>query len=232
MEGTVYYYMKNDNIIKNHLVFYIDNNKMKEIKKELSGKNTLLDFNKIIPIDYGKEDSKEIKLDKYTCACLNLYLLKNNFKNDNKILRILEFVGITREKPYKFEMMNRKEVNSVRAKYSNSMMLKHAENVFNAIKDKSIFNGYLIRDSIWETGSNADNVKISYNCISFNTYYKPALKVVKELAKKYPDIDIEYTYTYKGRISLFYLHGSKIKIIKQYEVDCPSAVNLIKKQFI
>lgn len=182
--------MNDGHVIKNLVQLVGTMEDVDKVVKELGSKKNALDFSKIVPID---KDIDDVDMDEYINACLNVYMQEKQV-DPAKFNKTCTFVGHTREVPYEFRILTQSQLNSVKAQYQTKKMIKDAESFLNRIESKAIFNGYMIREVMWGTGSGAANVKIKGNQISFDTYDLPAITVIEKLAKKYSNVKFIYTY--------------------------------------
>lgn len=212
-------------IIKNLIEICGNVEDVQRIIKEVRSKSCDFDFNKIQPIDPDKDD---LCMDEYICECLNLYASENKL-NNKRFFDMCEFVGKTRKNPYDFKVMTAEQLNTIRAKKKTEIMLKDAESFLNKIKSKSIFNGYMIRETFWGTGSEPVNVRIKNNVIEFDTYDKAPVTLIKILAKKYPNVTIYYTYCIDGKINKVSIKNDNIKVIREEKVKEPTLYELISQ---
>lgn len=206
--------MSDNHVIKNLVQLVGTMEDVDRVVKELGSKKSLFDFNNIISINKDKED---VDMDDYINACLNVYMHEKQI-NPEKFNRTCTFVGRTREVPYEFKLLTPKELNSVKSKNKTEKMIRDAESVLNKVKSKSIFNGYMIREATWGTGSGAKNVKIRGNQIEFETYDLPPVKVIEKLAAKYPNISVVYSYSVGKAVNKISIKGDNKKVIIKNEI--------------
>lgn len=182
---------------------------VEKVVKELGSEKSLFDFNKILPIN---KDIDDVEMDDYINACLNVYMHKKQL-NPAQFNKTCTFVGRTREVPYEFKLLTDEQLNSVKSKNKTEKMIKDAESFLNRVRSKSIFNGYMIREAIWGTGSGATNVSIRGNQIRFVTYDLPAIKVIEKLAAKYPNVRFIYSYAVDKVVNRISIKGNRRKEI-------------------
>lgn len=184
----------NNRIIKNNLEITGFVEDVEEVIDYLKTENGDMDFNKIIPLIKDKDD---IQMDDYINAALNVYMENNSQLNKENFISTMKFVGLTREVPYNFRELTQDEINIFKTKYKSSNMLAIAEEFINQVSRKAIFNGYMIREGNWGTGTQPINVKFHDNRIDFVTYGSPAEKVISVLSEKFPNVKFIYTYVYE-----------------------------------
>ncbi len=184
----------NNRIIKNNLEITGLMEDVEEVIDYLKTENGEMDFNKIIPLMKDKDD---IQMDDYINAALNIYMINNKKINKEEFISTMKFVGITREKPYNFRELTQDEINVFKTKYKSSNMLAIAEEFINQVSRKAIFNGYMIREGNWGTGTQPINTKFHDNRIDFITYGNPPEKIISAISKKFPSVKIIYTYVYE-----------------------------------
>lgn len=164
--------------IKNIIKIYGDADKIREVKGRLKSKSNKVDFNKIIPM---KKDIDNLPMNDYVCTCLNLFLTYVNTDKKDMYIKIFTFVGHTREIQYNFRLMNDEECQEVfktTKRHEFIKMLTYASNYVEKIDLKFIFNGYLERIYLLDTGCGATDVKVSKSVIEFNTYYSASVKII------------------------------------------------------
>ena len=205
--------MSGDHVIKNLVQLEGTMEDVDKVVKELGSKTSLFDFNKIIPVNKDKED---VEMDDYINACLNVYMHAKQI-DPEKFNKTCTFVGKTREVPYEFKILTQKELNSVKSKNKVNKMIEDAESFLNKVRSKSIFNGYMIREATWGTGSGPKNVKIRGNQIEFETYDLPPVRVIEKLAIKYPNIRVHYCYVVGKAVNKISLKGDYQKIVIKNE---------------
>ena len=215
--------MSGDHIIKNLVQLEGTMEEVDNVVKELGSKKSLFDFNNIIPVNKDKED---VDMDDYINACLNVYMHKKQI-NPEKFNRTCSFVGITREVPYEFKILTQNELNSFKSKNKIDKMIEDAESFLNKVKSKSIFNGYMIREATWGTGSGPKNVKIKGNQIEFETYDLPPVKVIENLAIKYPNVKVHYSYAVGKVVNKVSLKGDHQKVVIKNEIPKVVTYSLI-----
>lgn len=176
-------------IIKNKVTLEGDSDTVKSIIKKLKGEN-IIDFNKIKPMTERDDD---LILDDYMNFCLNVYL-QNNQDDREKLINTLKFVGRTRKVPYEFHIVSEDKLNNIKDDNTIKEIIKEANKFIDKVKCKSIFNGYIIRENLWGTGSGAAECRINNNVLEFITYDKVPIIVFKELSLEYPDVEINYFY--------------------------------------
>lgn len=217
----------NNNIIKNKIYIYGDGKDVTDLKKFIRSDNSLVDFNEIEPMT---SDSNDFILDDFMNFCLNVYI-KNHLDMRQQLIHTIEFVGKTRRYPYKFKELTIKETFNIITKnnYKIEFLLKDAEIFLKAIKDKSIFNGYMIRDALWGTGSNPVNVKVKYNTLKFDTFDKAPVKVFIKLSKMYPEVVIDYTYQVDNGYTKIRIKNGNVEILENQNQNYaePSLYRLI-----
>lgn len=217
-------------IIKNKIYLYGSFDDVQNLKKEIRSDKSQIDFNKIEPME---KDVDDLPLDDYINLCLNIYI-KNNKQIREKLISTFEFVGITRMYPYKFVELTMEDISKIKQKYSIREMQKDTKTFIEKIKSKSIFNGYMVRDALWGTGSGAFDVKVKDNSLEFTTFSKAPLKLFLKISKMYPKIIIDYTYQIDKRITkLKIADGSITKILDENENYIePVLFNLISKEVL
>lgn len=189
-------------IIKNQIKFIGKEDSVKGALKKMRSEKSTVDFSKIIPMDDDKDD---LTFDYYMNLCCNLYI-EQHPENKQNLTKTFEFVGITRQVPYKFKLLEKKELCSARSNYQTSQLLKDAEYFVSKVKSKAIFNGYMIRDALWGTGSGAYKPNVNKNLVEFITFDKTPVLLFMKLSEMYPDLKLEYTY---------YIDEKKTKLMVQ-----------------
>lgn len=179
-----------NNIIENRVSLKGDDDTVKSILKMLKGKENVIDFNKIKPME---EKDDDLILDDKMNICLNIYLQDYKGDRDN-LINALKFIGRTRKVPFEFYEISEEKLSNIRDNNIISEMINEANRFLDKVKNKSIFNGYIIRETWWGTGSGAANAKVNGNVLEFTTYDKAPLKVFEELSILYPCIEIDYYY--------------------------------------
>ena len=199
-----------NNIIKNKVMIFGTFDEVISIKKDLRSEKSQIDFNKIEPME---EDVDDLELNDYMNLCLNIYI-NNNKDLREKLISTFKFVGKTRMYPYEFTVLTADEISNVKEKYKIRKMQSDTKLFLEKIKSKSIFNGYMIRDALWGTGSNPVDVKVNENTLTFTTFDKPPVKVFEKLSKKYPEVKIDYTYQIGQRYTRLKIKDGNITIIE------------------
>lgn len=199
-----------NNIIKNKVMIFGTFDEVISIKKDLRSEKSQIDFNKIEPME---EDVDDLELNDYMNLCLNIYI-NNNKDLREKLISTFKFVGKTRMYPYEFTELTADEISNVKEKYKIRKMQSDTKLFLEKIKSKSIFNGYMIRDALWGTGSNPVDVKVNENTLTFTTFDKPPVKVFEKLSKKYPEVKIDYTYQIGQRYTRLKIKDGNITIIE------------------
>lgn len=210
--------MSGDHVIKNLVQLEGTMEDVDKVVKELGSKKCLFDFNNIIPVNKDKED---VEMDDYINACLNVYMHEKQI-DPEKFNKTCTFVGKTREVPYEFKILTQSEINSVKSKNKTEKLIKDAESFLNKVRSKSIFNGYMIREATWGTGSGPKNVKVKGNQIEFETYDLPPVKVIEKLAIKYPNVKVHYCYAVGKIVNKISLKGENKKVVIKNEI--PKAI--------
>jgi hypothetical protein len=214
-----------NNIIKNQAIFLGNFDDVSEILKKIKSERSLVDFNKIEPME---RDLDDLALDNYINFCLNVYIQENPDIKD-KLINTFKFVGRTREVPYEFNELTSEQINSAKANYQTKKIKSDTVAFLNKIRSKSIFNGYMIRDAIWGTGSGAFKAKVKDNRIDFLTYDKAPILVFMKLSKQYPDIKIDYTYQIDGKNTSLTISKGEVRYVldENKNYDEPNLFNLI-----
>lgn len=212
-------------IIKNQINFIGKDNSIKGVLKKLRSEKSAIDFSKIIPMD---EDKDDLSLDYYMNLCCNIYIEQHPEKKQD-LIKTFEFVGITRQVPYKFKLLEKKELCSARSKYQTSMLIKDAENFINKIKSKAIFNGYMVRDALWGTGSGAYNPQVRKNSIEFTTFDKAPVLLFMKLSEMCPDVKIEYTYYIDEKQTKLSLQNGSVEYLIDETDEEPILFSLISE---
>ncbi|MBO5477800.1 MAG: hypothetical protein J6A15_08625 [Clostridia bacterium] len=215
--------MSNDHVIKNLLQFEGVAEEVDSILKELKSDKSLFDFNKIEAIDKDKND---VEMNDYINACLNVYMHEKQADKE-RFIKTCTFVGRTREVPYEFKILTPEQLNSVKSKNKTEKMLKDAESFLDKVRSKSIFNGYMVREAAWGTGSGAANIKIKGNQINFETYDLPPVKVIEKLAAKNPNIRIIYAYAMGKFVNRISIKGEYKKDIIKNSIPVVATYSLI-----
>lgn len=213
--------------IKNIIKIYGDADKICEVKRKLKSKLNKVDFNKIIPM---RKDIDDLPMNDYVCNCLNLYLGYVVRDKKDSYIKAFTFVGHTREIPYNFRLMDNEEYHEIletTERHELIKMLTYARDYIEKVKSKFIFNGYLERIYQWDTGCGATGVKIGKSTIEFTTYYSAPVKVIKKLAKMYPELKFEYTFESNGKENLIILQGDSVEIKIKNEIEDKFGFNLI-----
>lgn len=209
------------NVIKNKIVVLGKDNEIQKVMEGLKRNN--LDFNKILPVG---DLSNDIEMDDYMCVCLNLYMEK--YAEDKKTFYdACLFVGRTRNVPYNFNAMERKKICTIKSNNKIKSMLKDAKLYLEKVKDKSIYNGYIIRDTFWGTGSNAVNIVFAKNSITFNTYYTAPLKVIAEISRKNPNAIIQYSFKNGNKENEYIYQNGECNVLKDENAGMPDSFGLI-----
>lgn len=215
--------------IKNIIKIYGDADKISEVKRRLKSKLNKVDFNKIIPM---RKDIDDLPMDDYVCTCLNLYLGYVVRDKKDKYIKAFNFVGHTREIPYNFRAMDDKEYHEILETTERHILIKmltYARDYVEKIDSKFIFNGYLERIYLWDTGCGATDVKVGESTIRFTTYYSVPVKVIKKIASMYPELKFEYTFECNGKENLIILHGKDVEVKVKNEFEDRFGFNLIMK---
>ena len=146
-----------------------------------------------------------------------------------KLISTFKFVGKTRMYPYKFTELIADEISNVKEKYKIRKMQSDTKLFLEKIKSKSIFNGYMIRDALWGTGSNPVNVKVKYNTLKFDTFDKAPVKVFIKLSKMYPEVIIDYTYQVDNGYTKIRIKNGNVEILENQNQNYaePSLYRLI-----
>ena len=199
-----------NNIIKNKVMIFGTFDEVISIKKDLRSEKSQIDFNKIEPME---EDVDDLELNDYLNLCLNIYI-NNNKDLREKLISTFKFVGKTRMYPYEFTELTADEISNVKEKYKIRKMQSDTKLFLEKIKSKSIFNGYMIRDALWGTGSNPFDIRINENTFTFKTFDKAPIKVFEKLSKKYPKVKIDYTYQIGQRNTKLRIIDGKITTIE------------------
>lgn len=218
-----------NNIIKNKVILKGDDDTIRSIIKMLIGKENIIDFNKIKPM--AKRDD-DLVLNDYMNFCLNVYLQYNQDDRE-ELISTLIFVGRTREVPYDFYMLSEDKLNNIKDITTINEIIKEANKFIDKVKCKAIFNGYIIIDSIWGTGSGATNCKINKNVLEFTTYDKAPMLVFEELSRLYPNIEINYLYKVGSLEKIKTIKNGKItNIDRNPEYNEPLLFNLINENVL
>lgn len=188
---------------------------IQEILRRIRSKENRIDFNKIEPMD---EEQNDLAMDDYINLCLNVYIRKNK-EIEKELINTFEFVGTTLKCPYMFRLLNDEELHSAKSKYQTKKLLEDAENFLVKVKNKSIFNGYMKRDTFWGTGSGAYNAKVKDNRLEFITFDKAPIRLFENLSKQYPNIKIDYNYIINGKITRLYIKDGQRKVIVDNNKD-------------
>lgn len=204
----------NNIIIKNNVSFLGNFDDVQEVLKKISSGESQLDFNKIEPM--GK-DLDDLALDDYMNLCLNVYA--NKKENKEELFNMFEFIGRTRRIPYEFHELSKEQLNSAKANYQTRKISKDTESFLDRVKNKSIFNGYMIRDALWGTGSGAMNAKKKDNRIEFITYDKAPITLFIKLSKQYPNIKIDYTYSINDKVTKVRIENGKAEFLVDENKD-------------
>lgn len=202
-------------VIKNKVAFLGNPNVVGEIVKGIKNERGRIDFNKIKPMD---EDKDDIAIDEYTNLCLNIYLRTNasNEEEAEKIIDMFEFISTTRNEPNTFHVLTNEQINSARSHYKTDELIKDISRIVELLKNKAIFNGYMIRDAIWGTGSGPKDAIVKHkDTLVFETYNKAPILLFMELSKRYSNILIEYTYYIDEKVTRLYIKNGEA----QYDYD-------------
>ena len=194
-----------------------------KVVKEIRGGKTLFDFNKVEPLD---KDNDDLDMNDYMCACLNVYMEESNV-NREQFIKMCTFVGTTRETPYKFTVLTPKQLNSVKSKIKKEKIIKDAKSFLDRVRSKAIFNGYMIREAAWGTGSNAMNVKVKGNRIEFDTYDLAPIRLIEKIAMKYPNIRFIYRYICDNKVNELSIKNDEIRVLIYNETDDIRTFDLI-----
>ena len=212
-------------IIKNKVALFGNADLVDSIVKGLKNERGQIDFNKIEPMN---EDSDDIAIDEYTNLCMNVYLRTNAGTEEEaeKIINMFEFISTTRNEPDTFKVLTDVQINSARSHVKSEQLIKDIEKIIERIKSKAIFNGYLIRDALWGTGSGPKDSYVKHgNTLVFDTYNQAPILLFKKLSEKYSDIRIEYTYYIDGKVTRAYIKNGDVKFDydenKEYHEDSP-----------
>ncbi len=213
--------------IKNRICFVGNPQDIKNVLNFMRSEKSIIDFSKIEPM--GKENEK-VALDDYMNLCINVYMEKHPQERE-KIHKAVEFVGTTREIPYEFKLLDKKDLCSAKAKYQTSKLEDDAIKFINEIKSKAIFNGYIIRDTFWGVGCGAYMPKVKENCIEFITFDKAPIKLFEKLSQKYSNIRIDYTYKIDNtdKITELTIKNGKVYVIKDSKIEEPNIYKLISE---
>lgn len=214
-----------NNIIKNSVTLLGDFDTIQEILKRIRSNKSQVDFDKIKPMD---KDGNDLEMNDYINLCLNVYIQASKDNKEN-LISTFKFVGNTRKYPYEFKVLSEKDLNSLKSKNQTTKLVEDAEYFINKIRDKSIFNGYMIRDIFWGTGSSAVNATVKENKFEFITYDKAPVKLFMELSSLYPNIKIEYCYNINGNYTKLYIKDGEVEVIQDRNKDYeePNLYNLI-----
>lgn len=214
-------------IIKNNVKFLGEKDDVKSVIKSLKSKKSLVDFNKIVPVD---KIGKDFVMDDYLNACINLYMIEQNILSDDEdFVQTMKFIGNCMEVPYTFKVIDMDSLKRFTKKYTYSKMIGDAYYFISKVKNKEFFNNYMMRTSFWGTGSGAKNPIVHGNSIEFETSDKPAIKVFTELSKKYPNIAISYSYEVNGQDNEILIQNGNFKVIKESNYKEEHACSLIKE---
>lgn len=212
-------------IIKNKVALLGNADLVKNIVKGLKNERGQIDFNKIEPMD---EDSDDIVIDEYTNLCMNVYLRTNAGTEEEaeKLIDMFEFISTTRNEPNTFKVLTDVQINSARSHVKSEQLIKDIEKIIERIKSKAIFNGYLVRDALWGTGSGPKDAKVKHdNTLVFDTYNQAPILLFKKLSDKYDKLLIEYTYYIDGKVTRAYIKNGDVKFDydenKEYHEDNP-----------
>lgn len=212
-------------IIKNKVALLGNQDMVKEILEGLKNERGQIDFNKIEPMN---EDSDDIAIDEYTNLCMNVYLRTNAGSEEEaeRIKNMFEFISSTRNEPNTFKELSDVQINSARSHVKSEQLIKDIEKIIERIKSKAIFNGYLIRDALWGTGSGPKDAVIKdEDTLLFDTYNQAPILLFKKLSDKYDKLLIEYTYYIEGKVTRAYIKNGVVSFDydenREYQEDSP-----------
>lgn len=217
-----------DIIIKNKINVFGNYEGTNLVVNKITDKKGKFSFNRLVPIEPIAEDDD---MTDYICACINLYMKQNDIKDD-KFINSCKFVGITRKNPYNFQVLDDEEINKYKKKYKTKKMLEDAESFLNKINSKIIFNGTMVREAKWGTISEPINFRSKNNIFYFDTFYTPALEVVKSLTPftiDNPGTLISYTYASGKRANELIISNGEIKYRVKNELENIRLIDEIKK---
>lgn len=209
------------NIINNEIKFEGNSKRIAEILKEIANNN--FDFQSYVST--GSIDP-ELQMTDYMNVALRMYrdkyiVDKKNFDDT------IEFVCAVGEKPYDFNAIDEKTICAIKSQNQASKMLKDAKVYISNIESKKIFNGLCIRECLWGSGGKAINVRTNKSSVKFDTYFMAPTKVVAELARRYHDVKLVYTYSSEGRRTIIqYVNGDPIRT-NVNECDIPYSKDLV-----
>lgn len=160
-----------------------------------------------------------------TCYALSAYMEKESEVDQEMFLKTCTFVGRTRKVPYKFNLKNSNESNE-KAK----RLYKHGSKYVELIKNKTIFNGYMLRDAAWGTGSEAFDISFKGNRVEFSTWYKAPIRIVETLGLKFPSCTFIYEYRSGTNLTQIKYRGASKEVLRHDNVklDEINAFSLIR----
>lgn len=212
-------------IIKNKVALLGNANLVSDIVKGLFNERGQIDFNKIEPMS---EDCDDIAIDDYTNLCLNVYLRTHasTEQEAEKLIDMFEFISKTRNEPDTFKVLTDAQINSARSHIKSEQLIKDIDKIIEKIKSKAIFNGYLVREALWGTGSGPKELMIKHdNTLVFDTYNQAPILLFKKLSDKYDKLLIEYTYYIDGKVTRAYIKNGIVSFDydenKDYQEDNP-----------
>ncbi len=217
-----------NNIINNKVSFFGDFDDVQDIIKKINGEESQLDFNKIEPME---KDYDDLALDQYMNLCLNIYLKNQKEYDRDKLINTFKFVGRTRRKPYEFRVLTDEQINSAKVKYQTKKIEEDTKFFIERIKNKSIFNSYIIRETLWGTGTEPICVKLKDNRLEFKTYDKVPLKIFQKISKICNKVKINYCYEIKGKVTKLNIINGKIRYVidENQEYNEPNIFSLISQ---
>lgn len=220
--------MNNTNIIKNKVSFYGAFDDVQDIIRKISGKKSQLDFNKIEPMG---EDNDDLALDEYMNLCLNIYIKNEKEENRDKLINTFKFVGRTRKEPYEFRVLTDEQINSAKVKFQAKKIEEDTKFFIERIKNKSIFNSYIVRETLWGTGTEPICVKLKDSRLEFKTYDKVPLKIFVKISKICPNVKINYFYEIEGKVTKLTIINGNVRYIKDENRDYedPNLFSLISQ---
>lgn len=212
-------------IIKNKVAFFGNADVIDGIIKRMMNERGLIDFTKIEPMN---DDNDDIAIDEYTNLCMNVYLRTNASTEEEaeKLIEMFEFISTTRKEPGTFKVLTNSEINSARSRIKSEQLMKDMNLIIERIKSKAIFNGYLVREAIWGSGSGPKDPRIKHgNTLVFETYNQAPILLFKKLSEKYDGIKVEYTYYIDGKVTRAYIKDGIVSFDydenKEYHEDNP-----------
>lgn len=217
-----------DSIIKNKINVFGNYEGTNSVVSKIIDRKGKFSFNRLVPIEPIAEDDD---MTDYICACINLYMKKNDI-NDDKFINSCKFVGITRKNPYNFQVLDDEEISKYKKKFKTKKMIEDAESFLNKINSKIIFNGTMVREAKWGTVSEPINFRRKNNIFYFDTFYTPALGVAKSLVPfivDNPGTLISYTYASGKRVNELIISNGEIKYRVKNELENVRLIDQIKK---